>query len=77
MLLKQVKAVTLNLAFIHSLRECYQRINSAAKGERIVQRSKAWEEIPEQMMQKLSTTCGISNSFNGTEDDNIHTDEIA
>lgn len=35
----------------------------------------AWREIPVEMVAKSFKTCGISNSLNGTEDDEVYTDE--
>ena len=35
----------------------------------------AWREIPVEMVAKSFKTCGISNSLDGTEDDEVYTDE--
>ena len=35
----------------------------------------AWREIPVEMVAKSFKTCGISNSLDGTEDDELYTEE--
>lgn len=35
----------------------------------------AWREIPVEMVAKSFKTCGISNSLDGTEDDEVYADE--
>ena len=35
----------------------------------------AWQEIPVEMVAKSFKTCGISNSLDGTEHDDLFTDE--
>ena len=36
----------------------------------------AWREIPVEMVAKSFKTCGISNSLDGTEDDELYTEEV-
>ena len=35
----------------------------------------AWQEIPVEMVAKSFKTCGISNCLDGTEDDQLYTEE--
>lgn len=36
----------------------------------------SWAAIPTEMLKQTFKTCGISKALDGTEDDNIFTDEI-
>ena len=37
----------------------------------------AWREIPAEMVMKSFKSCGISNALDGTEDDELYTEETA
>ena len=36
----------------------------------------SWAEIPAEMVRKSFKACGISNALDGTEDDEVYTDEM-
>ena len=37
--------------------------------------NEAWREIPAEMVVKSFKTCGISNALDGTEDDELYTED--